>query len=323
MVFRFLMVCIGLSIINTVKGQTCCSGGIPLSNNIGLTFTEDNSLLFGLNYDFNNLNTLKNETETLGDNSRLRTTHSVLINVGYSFLKRWSIEGLFTWVNQRRIISEFGSENLDESYGIGDAIVLLRYSILKNTAKNWNFDVGFGAKIPFGSTTKTNDQGIVLNADLQPGSNAWDLVYLLGASKTFAFRPTMTFSTRIVYRQTGENDSYFETSTYEFGNELQAFLTITDQFLIKKTLINPGLSFKYRTAEKDQTLGFDIPNTGGDWLFVIPNFSVALFQNASFNLAAELPLYSKPDGIQLTPTYRLTTGFLFSLFKKPQAVKIN
>jgi hypothetical protein len=323
MMFRFLIICIGLSYFNLIQGQTCCSGGIPLSNNIGLEFSEEHNLILGVNYDFNNLNTLKNNSETLEDDSRLRTTHSVLINAGYSFSKRLSVEGLFTWVNQRRIISQFETENLDQTYGIGDAVVLARYRIIKNIEKNWNVNLGIGAKIPLGSSTETNDQGITLNADLQPGSNAWDLIYLLGASKTFNFRPTMTFSTRIVYRQPGENDSYFGNSTYQFGNELQAYLSVSDQFIIKKTLINPGITFKYRNAVKDQTQGFDIPNTGGDWVFLIPNFSIQLFQNISFNAAAELPLYSRPDGIQLTPTYRLTTGFLFNLFSKPQAITIN
>ena len=315
--------CLGLCFINLTNSQTCCSGGIPLSNNIGLEFSGAQTALMGISYDFNNLNTLKNDSETLDDDSRLRTTHSVLINTGYSFSEKLSVEGLFTWVNQRRIISQFGSENLDQTYGLGDAVVLARYKIINNIKKNWSVNLGFGVKIPVGSSIETNDQGITLNADLQPGSNAWDLIYLLGTSKTFDFRPTMTFSTRIVYRQPGVNESYFGNSTYQFGNELQTYLSISDQFIIKKTLINPGITIKYRNAVKDQTQGFDIPNTGGDWVFLIPNFSIQLFQNISFNAAAELPLYSRPDGIQLTPTYRLTTGLLFNLFNKPQVVTIN
>lgn len=323
MIFKFIIVLICLGSLNSVHGQTCCSGGIPLSNNIGLEFSENDILLLGLNYDFNNLNTLKNGSETLDDNSRLRTTHSILLNVGYAFSKKWSVESLFTWVNQRRIISQFGNENIDQTSGIGDAIVLLRYSILKNTSKNWNLNIGAGVKIPLGSSTETNDQGITLNADLQPGSNSWDFVYLLSTSKTFDFRPTMSFSSRLVYRQTGENDSYFGNSTYKFGNEIQAFLSVSDQFLIKKTLVNPSLSFKYRNAEKDETQGFGIPNTGGDWVFIIPSFSVKLFQNINFIATAELPLNSRPDGIQLTPTYRLTTGLLFNLFNKPKTITLN
>ena len=323
MMFRFLILCIGLNYTNIIQGQTCCSGGIPLSNNIGLEFSEDDKLILGISYDFNKLNTLKNDSETLDDNSRLRTTHSVLVNVGYAFSKRLSIESLFTWVNQRRIISQFESENLDQTQGIGDAVVIGRYSILKNTVSNWNLNVGLGVKVPLGSSTETSNQGITLNADLQPGSNAWDLVYLLGASKIFDFRPTMTFSSRVVYRQPGKNNSYFDVSTYQFGNEIQGYFSVSDQFFIKKALINPGITFKYRNVKKDRIQDFDIPNTGGDWVFIIPNVSIKIFQNTFFNAAAELPLFSRPDGIQLTPTYRLTTGLLFRLFSKPQTLFIK
>lgn len=323
MMFRFLFICMSLSSINATLAQTCCSGGIPLSNNIGLEFSEDDKLILGISYDFNNLNTLKNNSETLDDDSRIRTTHSVLVNAGYSITKRFSVEGLFTWVNQRRIINQFDSENIDQTYGIGDAIVLLRYSILKNTKNNWNANLGLGVKIPLGSSTETSEQGITLNADLQPGSNAWDMIYLVDASKTFDFRPTMTFASRIVYRQTGKNDTYFDDSIYEFGNEIQTYFSISDQFLITKTFINPSITFKYRNAKKDKVQDIDIPNTGGDWVFIIPNFSINIAQNISFNAAAELPIYSRPDGIQLTPTYRLTTGLLFNLFNKPSALTIK
>ncbi|WP_391594503.1 hypothetical protein [Winogradskyella sp.] len=290
-----------------------------MSNNVGLVFSEKDKLLLGFSYDYNNLNTLKNENETIDDNSRLRTTHSILLNVGYAINTKLTTEALMTWVNQRRIINQLDSENIDQTYGIGDAIALVKYSVWAN----YNLNVGLGVKIPLGSSTETNDQGITLNADLQPGSNAWDIIYLINASKAFNFRPTMVFSSRVIYRQTGENDTYLNNSNYKFGNELQIYLNVSDQYIIKNSFLNPGLTFKFRNASKDKVQGFDLPNTGGNWLFAIPNFSINLFQNIVFNAALELPLYSKPDGIQLTPTYRLTSGFLLKLFNKPQAVTIN
>ncbi|WP_411894243.1 hypothetical protein [Winogradskyella sp. A2] len=323
MKFRNVAYTLGLLTSISLYSQTCCSGGIPLSNNLGLEFSSEHTAILGLSYDFNNLNTLKNDSETLNDDSRLRTTHSILINAGYSFTDRLSVEGLFTWVNQRRIINQFDEENLDQTYGIGDAVVLVRYKIIQNLDKKFNLNAGLGVKIPLGSSTETNDQGIVLNADLQPGSNAWDLIYLLGANKTFDFRPSMTFATRLVYRQTGENDTYFGDSIYEFGNDIQAYFGVTDQFLMGNIIINPGITLKYRNAVKDKIQGSDIPNTGGSWLFIIPSVSINVFSNTSFNVSAELPLYSRPDGIQLTPTYRITSGFLINLFNKPQAVLIN
>ena len=69
MMFRFLFFFLSIGITNITFCQTCCSGGIPLSNNIGLEFSEAKTALLGISYDFNNLNTLKKESETIDDNS--------------------------------------------------------------------------------------------------------------------------------------------------------------------------------------------------------------------------------------------------------------
>lgn len=309
----------------TVNAQTCCSGGIPLSNNIGLPLLEKGTIQLGLNYDYNNLNTLNNGSEKLDDDSRLRVTHSVLLNSSYAITDNFSVEGLFTWVNQRRNISQFGNDNLDQTSGIGDAVLLLKYNVTKHLpkliGKNSSLNFGIGTKIPLGSSTEANEQNITLNADLQPGSNAWDVLFLTSFSSSFNFRPSLSFSARAIYRSTGTNKTYFDNTTYKFGNEFQSFLSFSDQFIFLKSIINPSLSFKYRNAQLDQQGGFNLDNTGGNWISVIPNFSINITPNIAFSTKAELPLYNNVDGTQLTPTYRITTGFLFKI--KPKTVLPN
>lgn len=314
-----------LSLLNLpiAYSQTCCSGGIPLSNNIGLTNEEKGTTQLSLNYDYNNLNTLNNGTEQLDDNSRLRITHSILLNASYAITNRLSVEGLLTWVNQRRNISQFGNENIDVTSGIGDALLLAKYAFLNKLGKNSSLELGLGAKIPFGSSTETNIEGITYNADLQPGSNAWDLIYFLSALKNLNIRPSFTISSRLIYRSTGTNASYLGNSSYKFGNEFQGFLIFSDQFTTLKTIINPSISFKYRDAERDKTDGFRINNTGGNWLFIIPNFSININSNLAFSTKVELPIYSNVDGTQLTPTYRLTSGVLLKIKPKPKLLNLK
>lgn len=306
-----------------IHAQTCCSGGIPLSNNIGMSIEDKGTFQLSLNYDYNNLNTLNNGTENLNDDSRLRITHSVLLNTSYAITNNLSVEALFTWVNQRRKITQFGNENLDQTSGIGDGVALLKYSFNNIIGKNSLVALGLGAKIPFGSSTETNAQGIILNADLQPGSNAWDVIYFLSASKNLNFRPSLTIASRIIYRSTGTNPTYFGNQTYRFGNEIQAFLSFTDQFSVLKTLISPSISFKYRDADLDKIDGFDLDNTGGNWVFLIPNVSVDITPNLLFLTRAELPIYSNVDGTQLTPTYRLMAGVLLKFKPKGKLFNLN
>lgn len=315
-----LTICLILFSIPYAISQTCCSGGVPLSNNIGLPILEKGTWQFGMFYDYNNLNTLNNGSESLNDDSRLRITHSILLNMGYNITDNFSVEGLFTWVNQRRNITQFGNSNLDQTSGIGDAIVLGRYRIINKP--DYEITVGAGIKIPIGSTDNKSDAGITLNADLQPGSNALDMIYITSFSKKFSFRPSFNLSTRLTYRTTGTNDEYLGTNDYKFGNEFQTYLTFSDQFLLFKQIITPSISFKYRDVNRDRVNGSEITSTGGDWIFLIPNFSIYLSPRILFSTQLELPLYANVKGTQLTPTYRINTGISFQITKKRE-VKIN
>ncbi len=297
--------------------QTCCSGGVPLSNNLGLPNEGGGSLILGLNYDYNNLNTLNAGSDKLNDNSRKRITNSVLFNLGYAFTDRLSVETLFTWVNQTRTISQFGNENLTETTGLGDAVFLVKYAIPTVLGADSQINLGLGVKAPFGKSDITTDQGIQLTADLQPGSGAWDGLGWVSLSKGVGFRPSGIISASFTYRLTGENDAYLnDTSVYEFGNAAQVNFGYTDQFLIFNLIMNPALIFKYRKAGIDKIDNSDIPNTGGEWIFIRPELSVQLSPSIALNTRLELPLYSYVDGTQLTPTTRFTTGLSFKLNTK-------
>lgn len=304
--------------------QTCCSGGIPLSNSLGLSNEGKGSLQLGLHYDYNNLSTLNAGSDRLDDDSRHRITHSALFNVGYSMSDRLSVESLFTWVNQRRIINQFGNTDLQQTSGIGDAVVLVKYSFPKVLGETSDVTLGTGAKIPLGSFDELNDVGITYIADLQPGSGAWDVILFASFSKNFQFRPTTTFSARVISRFTGENKDYLNgSSIYEYGDETQVFFGVSDQFLIFNTIVNPGLTFKYRKANRDIIDGNELDNTGGKWLFAIPSLSIKLTPQIIFLNKLELPVISNVDGTQLTPTYRFSSGFIFNLNAKKKGINLN
>ena len=294
-----------------VFSQTCCSGGVPLSNNIGLPNANKGILQVSLSYDYNNLNSLYEGSKKLEDNNRLRITHSTLVNLGYSITDKLSVEGLFSWVNQRRRI--LTNNTLSQSSGIGDAILLSRYKFYDKNF--WTFSVGAGLKLPTGASDKKNDIGIVLNPDLQPGSNALDAIFITSISKQFNFRKSLTFSSRLTYRSTGVNSEYQNVNKYKFGNETQLFFSMVDQFFVFNKLFYPRITLKYRQVLKDRINNSNLSNTGGKWLFFKPGFSISSNDNISFITSLELPIYSNVDGIQLTPTSRFNFGILMQLFK--------
>ena len=320
---KFFLIILFVLSFSITKAQTCCSGGIPLSNGIGLLSAAKGVLQAGIQYDYNNLNTLNFEASKLDDNSRLRITHSILLNADYSISDKFSIEGLFTWVNQRRLITQFGNKNLDVTSGIGDAVILFKYNFKDILVENSTLNLGIGTKVPLGSSTETNSQNITLNADLQPGSNAWDIIYWSLFSKSFDFKPTFNVFTRFIYRQTGINKSYFGDSTYEFSDEFQLFLGISDQFTALNSLISPSITFKYRNAQQDKVGGFSLDNTGGNWVNIIPSLGINITPNLTYSIKAEIPIYSSVIGTQLTPTHRFTSGLLLKITPKTKIINLN
>jgi len=158
------------------QSQTCCSGGVPLSSNLGLPAGEKGMIQLALTYDLNILETLKTGRETLEDDARSRRTHSTIFEIGYSWSDRFSVDGFFSYVRQERIINQFGNRDFSATSGIGDAVLLLKYKLWSTDNNETVLHIGVGPKIPLGASDKKSSAGLTFNADLQPGSGAWDAV---------------------------------------------------------------------------------------------------------------------------------------------------
>lgn len=314
------------------SAQTCCSGGVPLSSNLGLPDAVAGNLQFTISYDLNALNTLKNGTTVLRDNSgtdRERLTHSLLFELGYSFSNRFSLDLFFSWVRQERTNFTNGTQSdFRFTAGVGDPVMLFKYKILSLNENQSTLTGGLGIKPPLGASNKTFE-GFRLNADLQPGSGAWDGILWAQFTQVMNFRPSMSLIGTSSYRIRGTNNSFQETinpvtgirnaQPYQFGNDFQLILGISDRLIFGKTLIDPALLFRYRYAGIDQIKPDlvsefnDIPNTGGQWIFINPSLSYWIGTNASVNINAELPLYANITGTQVSPSIRLNLGFYYKL----------
>ena len=296
--------------------QTCCSGGVPLSANIGLPAGEKGSWQFSLSYDYNQLKTLKNENIELDDKLRERLTQSILFETSFTFSKRFALDLFLSYVRQERHIFTALRTNSTVTNGLGDGLLLLMYNVLpENTSTT--FIVGVGPKIPFGATDKTSENGITLPADLQPGSGAWDAVFWATFSQSLmSFRPSMSFSVTSTYRATGVNPDYLGSIAYEFGNDLQIIAGFADQFVIGTGILDPSISFRYRNAQRDKNNEVEIDATGGEWVFLRPGLKYSFNSDISVNAIWEIPIYSFVNNTQLTPTNRFTVGVYYKLYKK-------
>ena len=295
---------------NIVFSQTCCSGGVPVSSNLGMPNADSKTLQLNLSYDLNNLNTLKTEREIIDDQTRKRTTQSILLEVGYSLTDRLSVDAFFSYVRQERIVN---GNNFTSTNGIGDMVFLLKYQLLEEKKTGSNVFIGIGSKIPIGASDLRNNNGIALNADLQPGSGAFDWIGWGQWSKTLKFRPSIQVASTFIYSYKGVNNHYLGNSEYQFGREWSWSLGLSDQLIIGKQLVQPALQFRYRNANADLFNTDALPSTGGNWLFINPGGSIWFGKNFSLETNIELPLFAKVEGTQVTPTYRWNIGVFYKI----------
>ena len=303
--------------------QTCCSGGVPLANNIGgLPVGTGRTFQISLTTDLNVLKTLKEGARTLDDHSRQRNTITVLTKTSYSFTDHFFVEGLLSWVEQERSISQVGGfKDFKQTQGIGDWVLLANNKYVSQAG--WEFIVGAGPKFPTGKSNLKDESGLTLNADLQPGSGAWDGIFVHRIIKTDLNKRTRAYFLNFIYRHTGTNDNYLNGQTYQFGNEWQLLTGISDQLVLKSSLVSYGVNLRFRKAESDRFNEGLIPNTGGNFLYIMPVLSWHLRPNLILLLNAELPLYTKVVGTQLAPSFRIHGGVYYSISGRKRKMASN
>ncbi len=309
--FKFLIVIVLTLLSNTLVLAQCCSGGVPLSSNLGLPASQAKVWQMSLSYDLNVLRTLKSGTEVLESGQRERLTHSMMFEVAYGFTDRFSVNAFFSYVGQERTTRQFGDVDFVSSAGIGDGVLFVRYQIVPSLTQ------GAGAKAPLGDYDRTNPNGNIVSADLQPGSGAWDLI-LWGMYQTqiSRSRPSISFSSIWTFRLTGKNDDFRNgAQVYQFGNEVLITANLTDQFLIGRLLLGPSLGLKYRSQGVDHTeikgittTKVPFPNSGGDFIFLNPGITFHLLDGLDYQVNVDIPIWTRVDGTQLSPTFRLNTG---------------
>ena len=298
--------------------QACCSAGVPLLGSLELPTTSVGTWQFSLTYERNVLRDVISGTDKFDLNNRRRTVHSVLLETNYGLAQRVSITALLSLIQQEReITNPFlpGRTDFLSTRGSGDAVVLLKYDLYPLTmATQRQIALGFGPKAPLGkSTIKTN--GILLPADLQPGSGAWDGI--LWGYLYQGFLPTTTanlFGT-LSYRYTGTNGR-----DYRFGNEFVATLGSSYR---TNTIFDFSLSLRYRTVHPEKFTGNDVPNTGGKWLSVLPGVNLKFAKNWALRFSGNLPVYRNLQGTQLTTTYRASVSLFYMIPKSSFLIPMN
>lgn len=296
-----------------IYAQTCSCAGAPLLGTQSTGATGAGNLLIGTTYEFNQITNLYAGSEQITNDSANRNTQSALFEINYGFTDRLSASGTFSYVRKQRSsgIGTPGGTQTSTTAGIGDGMVLLRYTILPQSLWNrYHIAVGGGAKAPLGSTSLNNPDGRRFNADMQPGSGAWDGVFWSNVAINLLPVSTMNISLTNSFRLTGTNERFVEGDDYRFGNEFISILgvsnTITDRISYK-------INARYRSTASDRRNDIGQPNTGGKWVTLIPDLYIGISDQTSIKLSGQIPLYQHLNGLQPTTTYALSASFFINI----------
>ncbi|HKK66589.1 MAG TPA: hypothetical protein VJ946_00205, partial [Bacteroidales bacterium] len=223
------------------------------------------------------------------------------------------------FIRQTRTIQGYnGTEDFTATMGLGDVVFLVKYRILQpGKALETDWVIGAGPKLPTAKTNFTNNQGLVLPADMQPGSGSTDGIFWSYFQRNRLLNnPNLGLAAVTSFRYSGENKHYNTTQTYRFGNEFQFSLGLNYDFFLRWPV--DVFSFvRYRFQDEDIIDGGIFPSSGGQWVYVIPGVNISFSPKWSMRLTGDIPVYRRLEGTQLTTSARITSAILFNIpFKK-------
>ncbi len=295
-----------------VMGQACCSGGVPISNQIGVRPADKHQLTIRGTYDGNFLNSFYNGSDKLDDTNVKRFSQTIFLQGIYGISERLSINAMMAYVHHTRTVtSAYAEAPPTKVSGIGDAILLAQYKLVR--FRESSIYITGGLKIPTGNSEMKNENGIILPADLQPGTGSWDLILSSGYIKNHFIRPSMSFTSTIVAKINSYSDRYAGQQQYKYGNDFQFLLGITDSFILRNIILNPGLLFRLWHTSPDKIDDNFFPNTGGTWIYLAPSLNVQFNSYISGFASAEIPVFQFLEGTQLSTTIRFALGFQLNI----------
>ena len=298
--------------------QPCCgalAGGMGAAGaRFGLGTAAPGNLQLQLAYDFNYMDRLHDGSARLENNDLIRVIHTGILEVNYGVSRRLSLASMFTYSGQEIGSRRFdGSRQVDFLWGFGDMVLMAKYRLLNPLAYNgWEVAAGIGPKLPTGSYRLAGSEGEEFGMDIQPGSGSFDAISWLSVSKTHMFIPNLNLSSGVTYRYAGRNSNYLDGLLYDFGNEFQASAGLNYSFYAGVNFDVFGF-IRYRHQGRDQLDGINVEMIGGRWLFASPGINMALTQNLSVMMLADLPLHADLVGPQLTSSFRISGGLVYTI----------
>ena len=294
----------GLMLIAPGAAATTCScATVPLLGTMELATPGEGKWFLASTYEFHDASELVSGSSTVPDETgRDRTSEALVLELSRGLGQHFSISAMLAAVLHDRTVGGVH----DQARGLGDAIVMFKYAPASISLYSRNaVSFGVGAQLPLGEDTATSD-GIVLAEDLQPSSGAYAGLLWAYAARALNEQRSARLYASASYTRPGENDR-----DYRFGQSTTISLGAAYQ---TQSPWGFNLEFLYRHAERDARAGTRIPNTGGEWLDLVPAVQYHLNETMALRASGKIPLSRDlNDQLQFTTRYavRLTFSWVF------------
>ena len=315
--------CFVLALFNAnVWSQTCCTAGAPVGTYLGIQNTDEKSLAIQIGYEYNSINLLIDDDERIKNDPRSRFGQSASFKIDYSLNRKFALSTILSLVHQSR--STFSESQ--RSLGLGDLIFLTQYSLINDAFNSLNFSAG--AKLPIGTTNHRSDSNILLSPDMQSGTGSYDFIFRGYFSKSNLLIPFLSGYLTSTFRINGTNSDFGSTASFAgrkfaFGNESVTQSGLRYLITLKKGFLNPDVGLKVRWTDHNMEQNVEAPNSGGYWINLPFGISFTPDNKKSIAILAEIPLYQKLDGLQISTNYKFGIQLNYILQNKHKDSILN
>jgi hypothetical protein len=196
--------------------------------------------------------------------------------------------------------------NIDPAYalrgnGFSNAIISVKYGLLKNDIKRFFISSSLGAKIPF-STRPISRDGVELPVEVQPTVGAFGTVVQLFMVKEQPVTGTRYFLTSRMEINARNNQDYkLGTSIFTsffFSKHLMFSWLKGDWTMI--------LQLRNEVRNKDKTVNGLKESSGSTIFYLAPQINYFIKEKWNVSLMLDLPVYQHFNGIQLATKYGIS-----------------
>ncbi len=241
------------------------------------------------------------------------------IAVAYGVTKRLTIEidaGYYFDKTQNFKYIDYKAQG----YGLSNGSIIFKYGTIIRPVQQIELTSGFGVRFPFSANPQVID-GVQLNRDVQPSTNAFGVSEMLFFNKGFPAISLRLFSiNRYEY-------NFPDKHNYKYGNSLLNSIFVSKK--IAKFFFGIfQVRSEWKTNDKDFNHenpdgGAEVVNSGFFLITASPQLSYSIAGKWNITGSYDIPLYKYYSGKQMTPAYSFALSLTrdFNLAKKQPQLK--